>query len=80
MDILKKIFPLSYRFSGNIISLIIGIVIYLVVIGFLASLVFGILSGITILQGIIGAISSVLGLYCVAGVVIQLLVFFNILK
>ncbi len=79
MDALKKIFPLSFKYTKDVASLIIGILIYIVV-----SVVGGILIGIVGLIPVIGwlvaAVGGLLGLYCFAGIVIQILVFCKVLK
>ena len=79
-ELLKKVFPLSYGFADNLTNLIIGIVIYLVVgavVGLVLGLIAKILSFIAFVFGIIG---WVFGIYCTAGIVIQLLVFFKVIN
>ena len=78
MDMLKKFFPLSFG-AKDVANLIIKIVIYLVidvVLGF----AIGLLSGIPIVCIIIGIVGSLLGLYCLAGIVIAILDFCKVLK
>ena len=86
MDILKKIFPLSFRFADTVVNLVIGILIYVVacaVAGFVLSLL-GILSAIpvvgVILGWLLGVIGSIIGLYGLIGIVLELLVFFKVIK
>ena len=72
MDILKKIFPLSWKFSKDVKDLIIGILIYLA-----GSTILGFILGITII-GI--ALAPLVGIYSMAGIVIQILVFAKVIK
>ena len=78
-ELLKKIFPLSYGFADNLTNLIIGIVIYLVA-GTLVGLVLGLIGQLlSFIAFVFGFIGWVFGIYCTAGIVIQLLVFFKVL-
>ena len=79
MDILKKLFPVSFRFSDSVANLVIGILIYLVG-GAIAGSVIGFLSGIAVIGIVFALVGSVLGIYCLAGIVIEVLVFLDILK
>lgn len=86
MDILKKLFPLSFRFAAAIGNLIVGILIYLVVaaIGGAILSVIGILAVIPILGWllgiVLGLVGSLMDIYCLAGIVIAVLVFIKVLK
>lgn len=78
MDILKKLFPLSF-ISKDLKPFIISLVIYVVaeavcgcVIGFLASL--------PILGIIFSVLGYVLGLYALVGIVLSILVFVKVIK
>ena len=79
MKILKSLFPISFRFSDSVANLIIGILIYLVG-GAIAGSVIGFLSGTPLVGWIFSAVGSVLGIYCTAGIVIEVLVFVKVLK
>ena len=69
MDILKKIFPISWKFKGEVKNLVIAIVIY-VVGGFILGLI-----------PIIGwLLSPIISLYSLAGIVISILLFTNVIK
>ena len=69
MDILKKIFPISWKFKGEVKNLVIAIVIY-VVGGFILGLI-----------PIIGwLLSPIISLYSLAGIVISILLFANVIK
>jgi uncharacterized oligopeptide transporter (OPT) family protein len=84
---LKKWFPLSFKYTDSVTSLVIGIIIY-VVVGILAGLVIGlanILFGwIPLLGSVLALIFKVLGalidVYVTAGIVIQVLVFCKVIK
>lgn len=80
MDILKKIFPLSWAFTKDVANFIIGIIIY-VVAGAVIGAVAGFLAVIIPLVGFVfGLVGSLIGIYCTAGIVIQILVFAKVLK
>ena len=74
MSLLNKLFPISFRFSGSI-----GILIYLVG-GAVAGSVIGFLSGFAVIGVVASLVGSVLGIYCFAGIVIEVLVFLDVLK
>ncbi len=77
MDMLKKIFPLSFKYVKDIKDLIIGILLYIVGI-IVGGLIIGLVGGIIPLIGYL--FGSLIELYVVAGIVIQLLVFFKVIK
>lgn len=86
MDTLKKIFPLSWKYTKDVANLIIGIIVYLVV-GILAGVVIwvaGLLTVIPVLGFILALVLRILGaivdIYIVAGIVIQILVFAKVIK
>jgi len=87
MNTLKSFFPLSWKYSKDVTALVTGIIIHLVagvLLGAVISLA-GLLTGwipvIGALIGwILGIVSSLLGLYILVGVVLQVLLFFNIIK
>lgn len=79
MDLLKKLFPISFKYVGDVAKLIIGILIYIVG-DIIAGVVIGLLASIPVIGIIFSLIGSLVGLYCLAGIVIQLLVFFKVLK
>lgn len=72
MDMLKKFFPLSWKFQGDVKNLVIAILIY--VFG-------GAVIDIILVITIIGAIlTPIVGLYSLAGIVISILLFAGVLK
>ena len=79
MDMLKKIFPLSFKYIKDVPNLIIGIVLYLV-----AGIVGGVLLGIAGLIPVVGIVVRIFGglldLYVLVGIIILLLVYFKIIK
>lgn len=87
MDALKKFFPLSFKFSKDVANLIVGIIVYLIV-GVLVGALITISTFLTVWIPVVGAIiawalgivSSLIGIYVLAGIVIQLLAFFKVIK
>jgi uncharacterized membrane protein len=79
MDILKKIFPLSWAYTKDVANLIIGILIYIVG-GAIAGAVIGFLSAIPVIGLVFGLVGSLIGIYSLAGIVLQILVFTKVLK
>lgn len=78
MDLLKKLFPLSFG-TKDVAGLVIKILIYVVVAAVLGVLL-GVLSGIPILGIIFTIISSLVWIYEVAGIVLLVLDYLKILK
>jgi len=76
---LKKFFPLSFKYSDTVSNLIIGILIYIVG-DIIAGAVIGLLAAIPLIGWLFGLAGSLVGLYCLAGIVIQVLVFTKVLK
>lgn len=79
METLKKIFPLSFKYTKDVANLVIGILIQLVV-GIVAGVLIGILAKIPVLGIIIGLVGGLIDLYVLAGIVIQVLVFAKVIK
>jgi hypothetical protein len=86
MDLLKKLFPISWKYKSEAKDLVIGIIIYLVagIIGGVLLGIAGLFTGIPVLGAILGillrAIGALLDLYVVAGIVIEVLLFAKVLK
>ncbi|MBQ4553272.1 MAG: hypothetical protein IJA59_10025 [Clostridia bacterium] len=78
MDMLKKIFPFSFK-SKEVKDLVINIVIYLVA-SIVGGWLLGLLGGIPLLGVIFDLIGSLFGLYCLVGIVLAVLDFLKILK
>ncbi len=79
MDMLKKIFPLSFKYVGSVANLVIGTLIYLVV-GVLAGLAIALVSIVPIVGWIIGLLGGLVDLYVLAGIVVMFLEHFQVLK
>lgn len=87
METLKKLFPLSFKYTKDVSNLVIGIliqVVAMVVVGLLVALATFITGWIpvvgTLIAWILGVISSLIGLYLLASIVIQILVFCGVIK
>ena len=84
---MKQLFPLSFKWSKDLVSMIIGIVIYLIV-GAVAGLCIwlaGFIGGWIPVVGVIPCwvlriVSILVDVYVVAGIVILVLVFLKIVK
>lgn len=79
MDLLKKIFPLSFKYAKDVANLIVGIIVYLVVAA-VGGIVIWLASLVPIVGWIIGALGGLLDLYVAVGVVLQILVFLKVVK
>lgn len=80
MDLLHKIWPTPFKIKkGNIVSLIVQLVIFLVIcalVGWLISL----LSAIPVFGIIFAILGSLMGIYSLVGIVLCLLKFFNVVS
>lgn len=79
METLKKLFPLSFKYLKDVASLIIGTLIYLVV-DIVLGVVIGLCSHLPLIGWIISIAGGLVGLYCLAGIVILFLAYFKVLK
>lgn len=79
MDILKKLFPLSFKMTGSVANLIIGTIIYLVA-EIIVGVVLGLLGAIPVVGVIVSLVGALVGLYTVGGIVIMFLYHFKVLK
>lgn len=78
MDMLKKIFPLSFG-ASDVANLIIKILIY-VVAGAVFGAIIGFFGGIPLIGMIVSIVCSLIDIYCLAGIVIAVLDFLKVLK
>ncbi|MBR6796617.1 MAG: hypothetical protein IKM53_04620 [Clostridia bacterium] len=78
MDILKKIFPFSFK-AKELVPFIITIVIYLV-IDLVCGFAIGLLSHIPVVNILTGILGTLLGLYGLIGIVLSILVFLKVVK
>lgn len=79
MELLQKIFPLSFKLSDTVANLVIGILIYVVGSAIIGAIL-GWLSLIPIIGVVFSLINTLFGIYCLAGIVIEVLVFAKVLK
>ena len=87
METLKKLFPLSWKYTKDVPNLIKGILIY-IVIGLLAGAIIALSSLITgwipVVGALVGIILKLIGalvdVYVLAGIVIQVLVYTKVIK
>ena len=79
MDLLKKIFPLSFKYAKDVANLIVGIIIYLVAAA-VGGFVIWLASLLPIIGWLIGALGGLLDLYVVIGVILEVLVFLKVVK
>ena len=87
MDTLKKFFPLSFKYSNSSANLVIGIILYLV-IGIVSGALAGLATVVTVLipfvgliiAWVLGLLVSLLSLYVIAGITIEVLLFCKVLK
>ena len=90
MQTLKKFFPLSFKFVKDGGNLAVGIIIYIgisigvsvlmTILGFIGGFILGLIPAIGIVLAglwgtVLGMVSTVASLYCLAGIVFQILVF-----
>ena len=74
----KKYFPHAFK-ANDVKDLIIGLVVY-ALIAFVAGLVLGLLGIIPILGFIFRVIGWLVEIYCIAGVILSILVFLKIVQ
>ena len=79
MDMLKKIFPLSFGEKKDVVALVVNIVIYLVV-GLVAGILIGLLAKIPVLGVIIALGGGLVDLYVLVGIVLSVLDYLKLLK
>lgn len=87
METLKKFFPYSFKRTQTVADLVVTIIVYLVasiVVGAVLGLAMFLLAFIPvvglILCWLLGVVSSLSGLYVLAGIVIAILVFAKVIK
>lgn len=79
MDLIKKLFPLSFKYKKSVVDLIVGIVLYLIA-GAVGGVVIWLASLVPIVGWLFGIIGGLLDLYVAVGVVILILAFLKIVK
>ena len=87
MDLLKTILPVSFKYNNTGRDLAIGIIIYVVaailagVLIWLATAITGWIPGVgDIIGWLLGIVSTLVGIYALAGIVIEVLVFAKVIK
>ncbi len=79
MDMLKKIFPISFSFADTLVNLVVGILVY--VVGSAAvSVVLGLLAKIPLLGIVFSIINWIVGVYAFVGLVLLVLVYLKVVK
>lgn len=79
MDMLKKIFPVSFSFADTLVNLVVGILIY-VLAPALLSVVLGLLAMIPLVGIVFSVINWLVGVYAFVGLVILVLVYLKLVK
>ena len=80
MDILKKLFPLSFKTKEkNVQDLIVNIIIYIVVAA-IGGLIIGLLAKLPLIGFVFGLVGGIIDLYATIGIVLVVLVFLKVLK
>lgn len=87
MELLKKIFPFSFKKSDDVASLVLSILLHIVV-AILAGAVIGLANLIVgwipvagaIIGWALGVVGSLVELYVIAGIVIKILVYAKVIK
>lgn len=87
MDLLKQIFPISFKYKDSGKDLAIGIIVHIVVailagvLIWLATALTGWIPAVGALIGwILGIVSSLIGLYALVGIILEILAFAKVLK
>ena len=87
MNVLKKIFPLSWNFTKSTANFVVGIIVHLL-LGVIFSLVAGLAGFIVgwipfvgdVLIWALGVIGSLIGIYSLVGLILLILVFCKVIK
>lgn len=78
MNLAKKYFPYSLK-ANNFVGLIVAILIYSI-INFVGGIIFSLLSKLPLIGFIPAVLGWALSIYCAAGAVIAIFIFFKVLK
>jgi hypothetical protein len=87
MDILKKLFPLSWKYANDVANVVVGVILY-VVAGITAGAVIWLAGAITgwipllgaLVGWVLGIIGSLFEVYVIAGIVVLILVYLKVIK
>lgn len=87
MDTLKKIFPMSWKFTADVSNFVVGIIIYIVLcvpVGIVLGLAKIIVEWIPLVGNVLvwalGVIGVLVGLYAIIGLVLLILVYCKVIK
>ena len=78
MDVLKQLFPLSFKVNDSN-DCVISVIIYLVV-SILFGVVVAILDFIPVINVLLGVLGTLVGVYCVAGIILSILKITKVMK
>lgn len=78
MDLLKKLFPLSFKVS-EVKDLVISIIVY-AVIDVVCGVLIGLLAKIPLIGILFSLVGTLIGVYATAGIVLAILVFVKVIK
>lgn len=78
MKTLKNIFPLSFKWSKDVVGLIIGIVLYIVV-AVLCGWAITLVGGIPVINILVPILGILLDVYCLVGLVLLVLAFLKVI-
>lgn len=86
MDTLKKIFPMSWKFTADVSNFVVGIIIYIVLcvpVGIVLGLAKMIVEWIPLVGNVLvwalGVIGGLVGLYAIIGLVLLILVYCKVI-
>lgn len=79
MDLLKKIFPISFKYAKDVKALAISIIAYFIV-GAVGGIVIWLASAIPLVGWIVGTLGGILDLYVLIGIVLEVIVHLNVIK
>lgn len=87
MDTLKKIFPMSWKFTADVSNFVVGIIIYIVLcvpVGIVLGLAKIIVEWIPLVGNVLvwalGVIGGLVGLYALIGLFLLILVYCKVIK
>lgn len=79
MDLLRKLWPLSFRKKNSLTDLL-AVVIVFIIVDFVCGLAIGLLSHLPLIGGLISLVGSIIGLYFLVGIILTILDYLKLLK
>ncbi len=79
MDILKNLFPFSFKEKSTVAALVINVIIY-VVVGAVVGVLIALLANLPIVGIVIRAVGGLIDLYVTVGIVLSFLDYFKVIK